>query len=156
MKEAQSRSSRLRKAVVYFFLSRIYWSVRRVFPRIVYPNGFTERDLSLSFFSDSYNIINLKDLLILYGKEPLPWLCPYIKNDLTFVRDYLTKIGFASALASSPFYIELLDILYLYSKLIAEVPLEEIKTIEKNIYEQTGGYSLDYHTSELIRIKESD
>ena len=31
------------------FLPRIYWSVRRVFPRIVFPNGFTERDLSLSF-----------------------------------------------------------------------------------------------------------
>ena len=107
-------------------------------------------------FSDSYHIINLKDLLTLYREQPLPWLRPYIKNGLTFVRNYLAQIGFANALASSPFYIELIDILYLYDKLIEEVPPEEIKTVEGDIYEQTGGYSLDYYASELIRIKDND
>lgn len=150
-RSAQSIMGKLRNALEGLIIPGIYWSVRRQFPRIVYPGGFTERDLTRCFFSDRYHITNLKDFLTLYQQVPSPWLRSYIENGVTFVRNFLVKLDLTNALASSPYYIELIDILYVYDKLIERVKPEEMNSVKEAIYQQTGGYSLDYYTSELVR-----
>lgn len=149
--EARSKLDKLRNRLEKRLIKRIYWLVRRQFPRLVQPGGFTERDLTLSFASDRYHIINLKDLLTLYQQEPLAWLRPYIKDSTAFVRKFVRDLGVATAVERSPYYIELIDILYLYDKLIEPVPPEEMSAVEEKIYQQMGGYSLDYYASELVQ-----
>ncbi len=152
-RSAQSIMGKLRNASEGLIIPRIYWSVRRHFPRIVFPCGFTERDLTFSFFSDRYHITNLKDLLTLYQQVPSPWLRSYIKNGFIFIRKFLAKSDLTNALASSPYYIELIDILYMYNKLIENITSEEMDSVKEAIYQQTGGYSLDYYASALVRGK---
>ena len=149
--EARSKWGKLRNSLEKRLIQRIYWSVRRRFPRLVQPGGFTERDLTLSFASDRYHVINLRDFLTLYQQEPLAWLRPYIKDSTAFVRKFVRDLGVATAVERSPYYIELIDILYLYDKLIEPVPPEEMSAAEEKIYQQMGGYSLDYYASELVR-----
>ena len=134
-------------------IPRVYWSVRRKFPRIVYPGGFIERDISRVFFSDRYHITNIKDLLTLYQQEQLPWLRPYIEDGVAFVRKFLDKSDLITALTLSPFYIELIDILYIYDALIEHVTPEEMDSVKEAIYQQSGGYSIDYYASGLVRGK---
>ncbi len=146
-----SNWNRLRNYIESLIIPKFYWQVRRIFPRIVLPGGFIERDLNLNFFMHSYNIINLKDLLILYQQVPFNWLRPYIKNGLEFERRFFNKLDITNALTRSPFFIEYIDILHLYNKLIEHVPPDEMESIEKKIYQKTGGYSLDYYASEFVR-----
>ena len=150
---AQSIAGKLKNALIYFIIPKLYWSVRRRFPRIVHPDGFTERDLSHNFYSDRYHIINIKDFLILYKQVPMPWLRSYIVNGVTFIRKFIAEITLDKALSRSTFYIELIDILYMYDVLIDHVEPEEMNTVKDIIYQQTGGYSLDYYASELVRVK---
>lgn len=132
-------------------LPRVYWTVVCRFPRLVHPGGLTERDLTLSLASDRYHVTNLKDFLTLYRQEPLPWLRPYIIEGASFLRKFVSDLDMTNALESSPYYIEFIDILYLYDELIEPLPYEEINSFEEKIYQQTGGYSLDYYASELVR-----
>ncbi len=150
---AQSITGKLKNAIIYDITPKLYWAVRRWFPRIVHPNGFTERDLSHNFFSDRYHIINIKDFLILYKQVPMPWLRSYIINGVTFIRKFLAEIELEKALSLSTFYIEFIDILYMYDFLIEHVEPEEMNSVEDIIYKHTGGYSLDYYASELVRVK---
>jgi hypothetical protein len=149
--EGRSRWVRVIRSLERRLMERIYWSVRRRHPRILQPGGFVERDLTLSFASDRYHIINLKDLLTLYQQEPLAWLRPCIEDGVAFARGFVRDFGVGAAIARSPYYIELIDILYLYDKLIEPVPSEEMRCVEAGIHQQTGGYSLDYYAAELVR-----
>lgn len=149
--EARSMLAKLINSLEKRLLPRIYWSMLRQFPRLVQPGGFIERDLTCCFASDRYHVTNLKDFLTLYQQEPLSWLRPYIKDATAFVRNFVRDLDVTNALESSPYYIELIDILYLYDKLIEPLPSEEISTVEEKIYQQTGGYSLDYYASDLVR-----
>jgi hypothetical protein len=117
----------------------------------VQPGGFTERDLTLTFASDRYHVINLKDLLTLYQQEPLAWLRPCIEDGTAFVRGFVGDLGITAAVERSPYYIELVDVLYLYDKLIEPVPFEEMGAVEAGVYQQTGGYSLDRYAAEPVR-----
>ena len=144
---------KLRNVLMGLVIPRVYWFVRRKFPRIVHPGGFTERDISRVFFSDRYHITNIKDLLTLYQLEPFPWLRSYIENGVAFVRKFLDKSDLITALTLSPYYIELIDILYIYDVLIAHVTPEEMDSVKDAIYQQSGGYSIDYYASELVRGK---
>ena len=130
-----------------YVVRKFFWFVRTLFPRIVYPNGFVERDLTLSWASDRYHIINIKDLLTLYQQEPVAWLPPYIENGVAFAR----QLDLAQALGRSPYYIEWMDILYLYNLLIAPIEASEFEAAMKTIEAETEGYSLDYYASELVR-----
>lgn len=132
------------------YIPQLFWLVRRFFPRVVYPGGFTERDLTLSFFSDRYHVINMKDFLTLYQQNPTAWLKAYIKNGFSFIRRYLKEIDLKVALSFSPYYIELIDVFFMYHRLIEPVPQEELKAVQEVIYSQSGGYSLDYFASELV------
>ncbi len=152
-KKGLSISGKLKNYLVGLIIPKIFWSLRHRFPRIVYPGGFTERDLTLSFASDRYHITNMKDFLTLYQQEQFIWLHSYIKNGYAFLSKFFDKMDLTNALSLSPYYIEFIDILYLYNKLIEHVPPEEIDSIKEKIYQQTGGYSLDYYASELVRGK---
>ncbi len=150
-RKAQSIRGKLINAIIGFVTPRIFWSVRRQFPRIVFPEGFINRDLTVSMFSDIYLIVNLKDLLTLYQQQPSIWLRSYIVNGFIFMQKFLHKMDLSSAVESSPYYIEFVDVLYLYNKLIEEVPSDEIDSAIEIIYQKTGGYSLDFYASELVR-----
>jgi len=139
-----------------FFLERqiikkIYWLICRHFPRIVQPGGFIERDLSLTMGADDYHVTNLKDLLTLYKQVPFTWLRPFIVDGIIFVRNLVNDLTVINALEHSSYYIELIDVLYLYDKFIERVPSEEMSSLEEKIFYQTGGLSLDYYASELVR-----
>jgi len=82
---------------------------------------------------------------------PFPWLRPYIKNGFAFERDMIQTLGLSQAVARSPYYFEFVDILKLYDSLIEPLPAEETALAEDVLYKSTGGCSLDYHASELVR-----
>ena len=132
-------------------LHRIYWPMQRLFPRLVHPNGFIERDLSRSMASHSYHVINIKDLLTLYQQDPLPWLAYFIRGGTTFLRRFVRDVGFSRNLKESPYYIEFIDVLFLYNELIGSLTPEEMKIAEETILNVTGGYSIDLFASPLIR-----
>jgi len=138
--------TRINNRLCHYF-SVFYWQIRSKYPRLVHPNGFTERDLSLSFASDRYHIINLKDFLTLYQQEPLPWLIPVIKNGIEFTRN----LDLNNSLQRSSYYIEWVDILALYEKLFNEDLTKEIQQAKEIIYQETHGHSLDYYASEFLK-----
>lgn len=144
--KACSRCERLYVSLQGHIIHKIYWGMRRRFPRLIYTSGFTERDLTLSCASDRYHLINLKDLLTLYKQEHFPWLRSYIKNGVSFIR----TLDFTKALKRSPYYIEWIDILHLYKQTIEDVQPEEMDFVEQKIFYQMGGYSLDYNILKSI------
>ena len=114
------------------------------------PGGFIKRDLTLKLATYGYQITNVKDLLTLYKQTPSTWLRLYIKYGVAFIRKFVSESGLENVVASNPYYIELPDVLYLYDNLIERVAPEEIEEVERKILSQSGGYSLDYYTSDLI------
>lgn len=150
-RKAQSIRGKLRNAIIGFITPRIFWTLRRQLPRIVFPGGFINRDLTVSFFSDIYLIVNLKDLLTLYQQQPSIWLRTYIVDGFTFLHKFLNKTGLKAAVESSLYYIEYVDVLYMYNRLIEEVSSDEINSASAIIYQETGGCSLDLCASELVR-----
>ncbi len=142
---------KLRNGLERRVIGLVYWPVCRRFPRIVQPGGFIKRDLTRTFASYPYQIINLKDLLTLYKQKPFAWLRSYIKDGITFVRAFVDELEIENVVESSPFYIELIDVCHLYDKLIERIPPKEMKDVERKIYHQSRGYSLDYYASELVR-----
>ena len=142
MKSRRTHESLVEKvvnAVKVRSIKRGFWVVRRQFPRLVYPGGWIDRDLTISCFNEIYQMSNLKDLLTLYQQMPLSWLVPYIKNNFNFLRKFLFQLGLKNALESSPYYIEFMDVLYMYDKYIEEIDHEEINCVKEAIYRQTGG-----------------
>jgi hypothetical protein len=150
-KKAQSIKDKFRNKIDSFILTSINWTVRRKFPRLVFPGGFINRDLTVSSFSDVYHLINLKDLLTLYQQAPFPWLRSYIIDGIAFMHKFLHELDLTNAVERSSYYIEFVDVLYLYNRLIEEVHSDEIDSATKIIFQQTGGYSLDYYASEFVR-----
>ncbi|MGH9460610.1 MAG: hypothetical protein ACRD1X_05305, partial [Vicinamibacteria bacterium] len=129
----------------------LYGGLKRLFPRLVMPGGFIDRDLSLAVASDHYHNTNLKDLLILYRHEQVPWLRGYIKNAFKFSLDLVRIWGLDKAVLRSPYYFEFMDVLHLYDRLIEPLPPHEVSRMEETLLRGTGAYSLDYYASELIR-----
>ena len=125
-------------------IKSIYWPIVHFFPRIVHPCGFIERDLTLSMASDRYHVINVKDLLTLYNQKPFEWLKSYIQKGTDVLREYLKNDSLPIAIQRSPYFIEIIDALYLYNKCIERISADELNKVEDTIFEQTGGYSLDY------------
>jgi hypothetical protein len=129
--------------IVHYFQRPLYWKLMQKYPRLVHPNGFIERDLTLSYASDRYHITNIKEMLKLYAFEKPEWLKSYIIDGFDFIRYYVRKKGIRNVVRSSPYYIEIIDILALYSQLIEEIPRAYIETIRQGIFEETGGYSIE-------------
>lgn len=152
-KKPRSKVEVVAHAVKVRSIRKVFWALRRQYPRLVYPGGWIDRDLTISCFSEEYQITNLKDFLTLYQQMPLSWLVPYIKNNFNFLRNFLLRFGLNNALESSPYYIEFMDVLYMYDKYIEKIDPEEIQRAKETICRQTGGYSVDYYASELVRGK---
>ena len=150
-KRARFIMGKVYNALEWRIVKFIYWMIRLQYPRIVQGDGFTERDLTHASVSDPYHVINVKDFLTLYLQDPVECLRPYIENGVAFTRCLLRSLDLTHAVARSSFYIEFMDILYLYGKLIDDVSIEEMKVAEDKIFCQTGGYSLDYFASCLVR-----
>lgn len=147
---SSSRIERGIGALELEIIRRFYWSLCSRFPRLVQPGGLIERDLTLSMVSDSYHVVNLKDLLTLYQQEPLPWLRPYLIEGIQFTRKIVRAVGMPNVIRHNPLYIELIETLHLYDRLIEKVPGKELQDVARGIQEYTGGESLDIHASELV------
>lgn len=150
-KKARSSFERVVYGVILRSLKETFWIVRCLFPRLVYPGGWIDRDLTISCLSENYQITNLKDFLTLYQQLSPSWLVPYIERNFHFLKKFLIQFGLANALERSAYFIELEDVMYMYDKLIQKVDQEEIKKVQETIFQQTGGHSIDYFASELVR-----
>jgi hypothetical protein len=137
------------KAIENRILGKIYWRVQQLFPRLVHTNGFIERDLTLSFASDRYHIINLKDLLLLYKQTKLKWLRPIIEKSFDNMMKFIDDLGLDSAIEKSEYFIETIEVFNLYSKSVKSLQQQKIERIEEIILNHTGGYSLDNYGLDL-------
>ena len=91
--------------------------LKKKFPRLIMPNGYTERDLTYSSLSDVYHFINIEDMLILYSQTRSKWLRDIIKKSMR----YSINSSLVRYLAGRNIQITIfLDILLLYSSLIDE------------------------------------
>jgi len=138
---------KLNSLIKKWALQPLYWKLQEKYPRLVQPNGFIERDLSLTYVSDNYHVTNIKELLKLYELEKSEWLKEYIVNGVRFINHYLSRKGIRNAVRSNPYYIEVIDILVMYSRLIEEIPQTYIETVRNAIYEASGGYSIEGQTT---------
>lgn len=134
---------RARRRLMKPLRRRLYWRLQERYPRLVHPNGFIDRDLSLSCASDRYHVTNLKDLLLLYELTGEKWLEVYIVGAMEFIRGYLSRRGLENALGGSPYFIEVVDIMVLYSRLIQPLPAAEIESVRNGVLRTTGAYSLE-------------
>jgi len=151
----QSILGLIKKRLKKRFLAKIYWKVRARYPRLVQPNGFIERDLTVEIASDRYHVTNVKDLLTLYLQRPLPWLRTYIENGLEFLLDYVKEVGIETAISRSPYFIEVAEIVYMYNNAVNPVSDQDLSDIIEGISRATDGCSLDYYASDLVHIPES-
>ena len=93
---------------------------------------------------------------MLYELAPTSWLRPYIINGTSFLKSFIRDLGLDSALKRSPYYIEFIDILFLYDKLIEPISPEEISVLKVEMYGSVHGYSLDHNTLDLIHIERKE
>jgi hypothetical protein len=56
--------------------------LKRRCPRLIMPNGFSERDLDASSLSNPYHLLNVKDMLMLYWQTNEQWLKAIIQKTL--------------------------------------------------------------------------
>lgn len=133
-------------------LLKSYWRVRARYPRLVQPNGFIERDLTVEVGSHRYHVTNLKDLLTLYLQRPLPWLRSHIEHGYAFLVKYIKEVGIEKAVSLSPYFIEVAEIMYMYNKAVSPVSEQDLSDVIEGIMRQTNGCSLDYHASGLVHV----
>jgi hypothetical protein len=139
-------SARLGRALFFRVLRRPYWWVRRTHPRIVYPNGFIERDMNSSMLADDYHVLNLKDLLVLYSQDPQPWLESVINDGM----DFASRIDLRLALERSPLFLEHVDVLKLYHRLFSGGHSQAVDRAAQCVLDQCSGQSLDAAMSETV------
>jgi len=132
-------SARLRRIFVFRFLRKTYWLARQRYPRMVYPNGFIERDMSSSMLADDYHVLNLKDLLILQYQDPQDWLQPIIDRGLSFLRGMDLRL----ALDRSSLFVESVEVVRMGGGLSGNESTSDVDTVESIVREVARGVSLD-------------
>lgn len=137
------RKQKVIKVLEKRLLMRIYWYLRKRYPRFVYPNGLTERDLILTFMPLNYHVINIKDLLTLYRYYPENWLETSIRKGVDFLMKLTDRSVFMGLLESNYIFVEVTELLKLYSKMIDKISDDDINRVKEKIFIATGGYSLD-------------
>ncbi len=116
---------------------KVYWWVRRSFPRMVYPNGFIERDMASAMLADDYHVVNLKDLLLLHKACPQPWMDVFIRRGW----DFLQRLDLKAALLRSPLFVEVADVHWLVGRLLdrdLESKINETAVLSNEVYEATS------------------
>jgi hypothetical protein len=116
-----------------------YWRVRRRHPRFVYPNGYTERDLTSTMLPDQYHVLNVKDLLVLHALDPQPWLEAVVAAGVGFLR----RLDLARALSRSPNFVESVEVYRLYAELFDASSADEVDRARATVRAVCGGDSLD-------------
>jgi hypothetical protein len=76
----------LKRATWRYLLPHVY-RVKRAFPRIVMPGGFTERHLSPLHFDPKYHAVNVVDLARLWRRFPEPDIRSALDEATAFVTD---------------------------------------------------------------------
>ena len=136
--------ARITRVLAFRAFPRLYWWIRRRFPRLVYPNGFIERDMASSMLADDYHVLNVKDLLALYALDPHPWL----KNVLDRAFSFLLSLDLEKGRERSPLFLEASDVFAMYCE------VSDTRSIMDRIsFEQysarLGSESLDRRVHEL-------
>jgi hypothetical protein len=90
-------------------------------PRIVMPNGFTERDITASLLMNDYHLVNMRDLLYVYRDVPEQWLCDIIEKCMRYTVQSSVVHNFSR---HNPKAAMILDILILYTSMFGEKYLE--------------------------------
>jgi len=97
--------------------------MKRKYPRLVMPNGFIERDLTFSYFSNPYYLVNIEVLLTLYGQTGATWLIPIMRKAIKqILHSGTVKIMAEQDLRATLF----LEILFLYGVLVEEKYLQHL------------------------------
>lgn len=78
------------KRLAWKYLIPVLPYIKRIFPRIVMPGGYIDRELSLKIWAHEYMSINMVDLLRYYRRFPDKYLLEVINAGVNFIQD--TKI----------------------------------------------------------------
>ncbi|NQE05721.1 hypothetical protein C5S32_07615 [ANME-1 cluster archaeon GoMg1] len=92
------KPTRLNQALCKLTRYAIGWILvysKLFYPRLVMPNGYIDRHLSLIGFSYNYHFVNLWDLVRIYRYRPEPWLRKVIDQGINYtLRSNLSKYAF--------------------------------------------------------------
>lgn len=122
-------------------------AMKRRFPRLVMPNGFVERDLCYSHWSNFYNALNMKVLLILYGQTGCEQLVETISSGANYclasgIIEYTTQYGSRPA--------QFIEILFMYAALIDEKMLSSVSKYLRFFREREVALQVDAYASPLV------
>lgn len=140
--------ARVTRVFAFRILPRFYWWMRRQFPRIAYPNGFLERDMTSSMMADDYHVLNLKELLILYAHDPQPWLESVIEKAYCFQA----SLDIEKAIARSLLFSETVDVDFLYRRLVGNRICNGFEIDASLAEEILGAGSLDAKAMESLGL----
>lgn len=131
--------ARLIRQFAFRAMPPLYWWIRCHYPRMVYPNGFIERDMAASILADDYLVLNLKDLLLLYAVEPRDWLLPVLTGGL----DFLATLDLRRAIERSPFFLEVTDVHQMASQILGNDAGPVVDRLESQLETLGSTPSLD-------------
>jgi hypothetical protein len=138
-----NRKQKALKLIEKKIVNTFYWYLRNKYPRIIYSNGLTERDLTLTFLPFNYHIINIKDMLTLYSMQQEPWLTDFIKMGVDYIKYFVKRDEFIYLLKNDLNYVEVSEIFKIYARIFDPGFVQDLKYVEDQIYKATEGYSLD-------------
>ena len=131
--------ARMIRVLAFRVFRKLYWWLRRRYPRIVYPNGFIERDMASSMLADDYHVLNLKDLLLLYSLDPRPWIAKPVVDGFGFLQ----RLDLRAARARSPLFVEAADVHRLFARLLDPECSMGADDVSASLYEMGEARSLD-------------
>lgn len=129
-------------------LESVEWNLRKAFPRLIMPDGFISRDLTISLRSEKYMITNVKDLLSLYSLNRDARLLPVLVGGTRYIR----TLDLEKLLRKSKFFLEWLDILDSLQHLGLEDTRDEIEYFRAVCVAVTGGEPLDSYVQADVRF----
>ena len=132
-------TARVIRVLAFRVFQRLYWWLRRRYPRIAYPNGFIERDMASSMLADDYHVLNLKDLLLLYALDPQPWIAKAVVDGFGFLQ----SLDLRAARGRSPLFIEVVDVHRLFARFLGRDGATVVGQVSAISHEGDEARSLD-------------
>lgn len=121
--------------------------LKKTFPRLAMPNGFLERDLSYSTVSLNYHFVNLRNMLMLYGRTKDQWLKWLITKSI----DYSVNSSIVEYFGvHNPNAWAHLDNLFLYSSLIDQRYLSRLLEYMSIFRENNLPLTMDFLSNPYI------
>jgi hypothetical protein len=109
-------------------------------PRIVMPNGFTERDISGTLLLNNYHLVNIRDLLYVYRNVPEQWLGNIIEKCMRYT---VASSVIRSFSRRDPRAAMVLSILSLYTATFGEKHLEAFVEYARLADGFDSGFAID-------------